>query len=51
MEVGQCVIETDARAATQLLDVIHGLELPYVLIFKQPRDGASNRCEQSERPS
>ena len=34
---GQCVVETDAAAAQQVLSVIRGLELPLVLIFNRGR--------------
>jgi hydroxymethylpyrimidine pyrophosphatase-like HAD family hydrolase len=34
---GQCVVETDAAAAQQILAVVRGLELPLVLIFNRGR--------------
>jgi len=37
IEVGHCVIEGDARAATAFLDAIHSLEVPYVLMFNRSR--------------
>jgi hydroxymethylpyrimidine pyrophosphatase-like HAD family hydrolase len=37
IEVGHCVIEADAQAATPFLGAIHRLELPYVLMFNRSR--------------
>jgi len=37
IEVGQCVIEADARFAPEFLGAIRDLELPYVLIFNRSR--------------
>lgn len=34
---GQCVVETDAAAAPQILEVIRNLELPLVLLFNRDR--------------
>jgi hydroxymethylpyrimidine pyrophosphatase-like HAD family hydrolase len=36
-QAGQCLIETDATAATRMLDVIRELELPIVLVFNRSR--------------
>jgi hypothetical protein len=36
-QAGQCLIETDASAATRMLDVIRELELPIVLVFNRSR--------------
>lgn len=35
--VGQCVVETQATAAAQILAIIQELELPYVLLFNRGR--------------
>jgi hydroxymethylpyrimidine pyrophosphatase-like HAD family hydrolase len=37
IEVGQCVIEADARFAPEFLGAIRELELPYVLVFNRSR--------------
>lgn len=37
IHVGHCVIEGDARAATEFLEAIHGLEVPYMLMFNRSR--------------
>jgi hypothetical protein len=37
IQVGHCVIEADAQAATEFLAAIHGLEVPYVLMFNRSR--------------
>lgn len=34
---GQCVVETDAREAERVLDVIRGLEAPLVILFNRGR--------------
>jgi hypothetical protein len=34
---GQCIVETDATLAPRILDVIHELELPLVLLFNRSR--------------
>ena len=37
IQVGHCVIEADAQAATEFLAAIHGLEVPCVLMFNRSR--------------
>ena len=36
-QLGECIIESDAAAAPQILDVIRELELPLVLLFNRSR--------------
>ena len=35
--IGECVVETDARHAHSILDIIRGLELPLVIMFNRGR--------------